>query len=108
MNDHRIIHSGIALDFTCENRRFKTDTTQGFEHYAGHGYKGSVTELPLYDDGEYSLWLEHVVDKINGNNCYWFMWYNDSGISTIPLSSVMDKNDLSKVIDNICKINLTI
>lgn len=108
MYDHRITHGGIPLDFTCENRRFKTDISQGFAHYARHNHKGSVTPLPLYDDGEYSLWLEHVVDKTNGNTCYWFMWYNHAGISNIPMSGVMDKTDLSKVIDNICKIDLTI
>ena len=100
MNDHRIEQNGRKLDFTCKNKRFSTDIQTGHEHLSGHGYKGSATPRALFEDGDYSLWLEHVIDLQNGNKCYWLMWYNN-GIPTIPMSGVLDRNDILEVIANI-------
>lgn len=62
--------------------------------------KGSVTALPLFDDGEDSLWLEHVVNVNDPNDiCFWFMWYND-GNPSIPMSGVINSEDIVKVISN--------
>lgn len=91
------------MKYICENKRFKTDITKGFEHRPGIGHLGSVTDKPLYED-DHSLFLEHVVDKINGNHCYWFMWYDQHGKSLLPASAVMDEQDILAVIKNLSSI----
>lgn len=104
MKDNRIIQNGTSLDFTCENRRFKTDVQRGFAHYPGNNYLGSVTDTPLYDDGGFSLWLEYVVNVNDPNDkCLWFMWYQD-GWPTIPMSAVIDESNIVGVIQNIAAI----
>jgi hypothetical protein len=100
MNDSRIERNGTKLDFTCKNKRFATDLESGYKHVSGHGYKGSATPGALYNDDEYSLWLEHVVDLRNGHKCYWLMWYK-GGLPTIPMSGVLDKEDILEIIPNI-------
>lgn len=107
MSDKRILLNGQRLNFTCENSRFKTDIDSGHEHYPGEGYKGSVTDEPLYEDGG-SLWIEHVLDKSNGNKCFWFMWYDKDGLPILPMSSVFDKYDMQQVIERIAKINVNL
>lgn len=107
MSDNRILANGNRLNFTCENKRFKTDIDLGYEHHAGDGYKGSVTDEPLYEDGG-SLWIEHVLDKSNGNKCFWFMWYDQNGQTILPMSSVFDKDDLQEMIKKIAQIKIAI
>lgn len=106
MKDKRINSGGTFLNYTCENSRFKTDIASGHEHFPGQGYKGSVTAQPLYDDGDNSLWLEHVIDKSNNNHCYWFMWYNNSGYPNVFMSAVIDEDAILEVIKNISQIRL--
>ncbi len=91
----RIEQNGIPLDFTCENKRFKTDITKG--------HNGSVTENYLYEEDGEVLSLEYVIDKINGNSIYWFMWYKD-GIPKLATSAVMDETAITEVIKNITAI----
>jgi hypothetical protein len=58
---------------------------------------GSVLGRPLVDHGEYTLWLEYVVNKKDKDEFYWLMWYK-SGVPTIPMSGVLSKNDLSEIL----------
>jgi hypothetical protein len=44
--DHRIENNGQRIDHTCENRRFRTDTTKGQPH-GQHPTHGSVFSEPL-------------------------------------------------------------
>ncbi|WP_157986275.1 hypothetical protein [Chitinophaga alhagiae] len=102
----RIIQNNIPLDFTCQNKRFETDINRGFEHRLGHLHRGSVTQSALYEDESSSLWLEHVIDKVNNTRCFWFMWYDANGNPKINASSVIDENDILEVIKNISQIRL--
>jgi len=90
------------MPFTCENGRFKTDTSKGYPHGIGLPM-GSVTPSPIWDDGE-TLYLEHVIDKQNGNNCFWFMWYDEYGNNKINVSAVFGEGDILEIIKNISKI----
>lgn len=52
---------------------------------------------PLLDDGEYSLWLEHVREKRSGEpGLFWLMWYRN-GIPEIPGSSVFHERDIGEL-----------
>lgn len=106
MYDHRIIRNGVRLPFTCENRKYRTDITRGYAHDQNHNHLGSVTQEAIYDDGNgYTLWLEYVINVRNPNDrCMWFMWYDDNGLSTMPMSSVIDEADINEVIRNISQI----
>lgn len=95
MKDHRILLNGTRLNFTCENHLLKTDINRGI--------LGSVTASPLYDDGNFSLRLEYVVDTSN-NKKMWFMWYDAKGMPTIPMSGVIEESDIAEVIRNISQI----
>lgn len=93
MQDHRIEQQGQRLDYTCENRAFRTRIEMGLSH-GEHQVQGSVFNEPLYFDGQYSLWLEHVLNKRDENEqCYWLMWYQN-GQPTVPLSSIMRRDDV--------------
>lgn len=97
MPDHRIMLNGSPLDFTCQNRRFKTNIAKG-EPHGRSPTRGSVFDQPLvrYQDG--SLWLEHVEDRDTPNELfYWLMHYDDAGYPTIPLSGIMGKDDLQEM-----------
>jgi hypothetical protein len=85
--------NGIA--YTCSNRRFETDINKGHPHGAGQA-RGTVFDQPLIG-GSYSLWLEHVVDKYDGRDVFWFMWHDQNGDPTIPLSGVFDAADIREM-----------
>lgn len=96
-SDHRIrTPDGHSIPFTCENRRYATDLTEGFSHGPNSDTRGSVLETPLFDFGDASIWLEHVVERATGDKCYWLMWYDADGRPTIPLSGVSDRQDLER------------
>jgi hypothetical protein len=95
--DHRIRSSdGHSIPFTCENRRYATDLTEGLSHGPNSEARGSVLEAPLFDFGAASIWLEHVVERTTGEKCYWLMWYDADGRPTIPLSGVFGRQDLER------------
>lgn len=94
--DHRIERDGRRLDYTCENRRFRTDTTKGHTH-GEQPTRGSVFSQALagsQEPDQFSLWLEHVV-AVNDpdDECYWLMWYQN-GFPTVPLSSILHREDI--------------
>lgn len=100
MPDHRISGpGGQRLDYTCANRRFRTNLTKGHPH-GGTQAGGSVFPGPLVQHGSYSLWLEHVEEIGTGDDYYWFMWY-DAGQPTIPLSGVMTKPEIAELVKQI-------
>lgn len=89
--DRRILdRDGRAIDFTCENKKYRTDLSRG-------SYPGKVLESPLYSNNRDSLWLEHVIDVHSGEEVFWFMWYKD-GQPLLPASGVFRKNDLRGII----------
>lgn len=92
-----IIINGKQVKFTCENRKFKTNVNKG--------NKGSVTKKPLHDDGVFTMRLEHVIEKKNNNECFWFMWYKN-GRPLLTMSSVFEKEDLFQIIENLKEINI--
>lgn len=95
--DHRIrTADGRRIPFTCENRRYATDLTEGFPHGPNREARGSVLEGPLFDFGDASIWLEHVIESATGEKCYWLMWYDAEGRPTIPLSGVFGRPDLER------------
>lgn len=97
--DSRIEQDGQRIDYTCANRRFRTDIAKG-EPHGQHPSRGSVFREPLagsQDEGEYSLWLEHVVATDDPNDeCYWLMWYRN-GLPTIPLSGILYRQDIANM-----------
>ncbi|MGU3360333.1 hypothetical protein ACLBWX_08375 [Methylobacterium sp. M6A4_1b] len=82
--------------YTCENKRFMTNTAKGQPHGSGQA-GGSVFPNALVNNG-YSLWLEHVIDKNNNSEAFWLMWYDDKGRPTIPASGVMWPDELRGMI----------
>lgn len=62
MTDYRIEREGARLDYTCENRRYYTNTGLG-EMHTPHSSRGSVLPEPLVRNPNGSLWLEHVSDR---------------------------------------------
>lgn len=103
MPGKRIEIGGVPVDFTTENAQFKTDTSG---EVLNAKYPGSVTRNPIYDDTDDNiLLLEKVINKNNGKSCFWFMWYKYNGIPTLPMSGVIDSDDITEVIRNISKIS---
>jgi hypothetical protein len=99
--DWRIVRAGAPVPYTCENRRYKTDLRKGNTHGPYGSAKGSVTATRLVDHSGYTLWLEHVVDKNDDSEAYWLMWYgpkSEGGQPTIPLSGVLNHDELSEMI----------
>ncbi len=94
MRDHRIQNNGQRLDYTCENRRFRTNVAMNAETGARPRAPASVFRGPLIDHDGYSLWLEHVIEIATGERCYWLMWYDANGWPTIPLSGVLDRSEI--------------
>jgi hypothetical protein len=86
--------NGIA--FTCSNRRFDTNINKGHPHGVGQA-SGSVFAQSLVAHGAISLWLEHVTDKQNASDTFWFMWYDHQGSPMIPLSGVFDATDIQEM-----------
>lgn len=100
MSDKRIVINGKPLNFTWENSRFKTDISSplNFE------YPGSYTLEPIYTGDDAILVLEKVVEKSDGKQCYWFMWYNLNGIPLLTMSGVIGLEDIHEVLKNISNI----
>lgn len=94
MNDHRIQDNGRRRNYTCENRRFRTNLAMNQERDQPRA-PGSVFREPLVDHDGYSLWLEHVIEIATGDRYYWLMWYDANGWPTIPLSGILDRNDIA-------------
>ena len=88
--------NGEPLPFTCENRGYMTNIKKGEKHGEAEA-RGSVFERPLADDGSNSIWLEHIVQKSDGAECYWLMWYDSEGTPNIPLSAIMWKEDVQEM-----------
>jgi len=102
--DHRIIDmTGNRINYSCENRRYRTNLRKGFPHNPSSQTLGNVIEHPLVNSGGYSLWLEHVFEIDTTEEMYWLMWYDASGKPTIPLSGVFDKNDLGQMVFQLSK-----
>jgi hypothetical protein len=51
----------------------------------------------------WSLWLEHVIDKQNGNEMFWLMWYDPSGKPMIPMSGVFSRNDFEQMVGRLAR-----
>ncbi len=101
--DHRMNGPSGPVPFTCENRRFRTDVSKGQPHGKSPA-KGAVTGKPLVDVGGYSLWLEHVEttdDDGPTGDYYWLMWYDPSGLPTIPMSGVFGPDDLARMVEQL-------
>ena len=69
------------MAYTIRNSRFGTNTEAGSPHGEGQP-GGSVFREPLYPagpwfEGEWTLWLEHVVDHKTAKNGYWLAWYDE-------------------------------
>jgi len=96
--DHRIENAnGERRDFTCQNRRYMTDVTMGHPHGPAGSARGSVLNAPLFDFGDASIWLEHVVERSGAQEkCFWLMWYDAEGRPTIPLSGVFGAEQLQR------------
>ncbi|MHB1959443.1 MAG: hypothetical protein ACYCO5_10480 [Acidobacteriaceae bacterium] len=95
-SDHRISADRGPVSYTCENWRYRTDTTAGFPHGRRRA-RGSVLSDPLLMDGQYSLWLEHVMNKENGDrDLFWLIWYKD-GIPEITGSGVFHREDIKRL-----------
>jgi len=97
MKDHRISEKGERLTFTCGNRRYRTNIGKGEAHWPHSTVRGSVFAEPLVKHNGYTLWLEHVIEVVSGEKCYWLMWYDPDGLPTIPLSSIFDHTDLEQM-----------
>jgi hypothetical protein len=91
--------NGRPIDYTCCNARFRTDTSKGNAH-GQQSSRGSVFREPLagsQDPGEYSLWLEHVIDTADPTEeCYWLMWYRN-GRPTMPMSAILYRDDIANM-----------
>ncbi len=95
-NDHRLTDaSGQRLNYSCGNKGYQTNVNKGFRHGRSMT-RGSVLRVPLIDH-DYSLWLEHVQEIKTGEEFYWLMWYDNSGIPTIPMSGIFDKEELAEM-----------
>jgi hypothetical protein len=96
MQDHRILEEATRLDFTCDNKGYQTNIKHGLPHSPHSQVLGNALKQPLVDRDGYTLWLEHVIQKTDGQNCYWFMWYLN-GKPTIPLSGVFADAELKQI-----------
>lgn len=95
------------MAFTNENSRFKTDVTLGFTHGSNQP-KGSVFEGPIagVQGRDYTLWLEHVVQKSDGEKLYWFVWYSPSGESATQTTAILHREDVLKTISQLIQVAL--
>jgi hypothetical protein len=90
--------------FTCSNKRFETNQKKGFPHGQGQA-GGSVFQDALYGAGGDSLWLEHVYDKAEENECYWLMWYDEHGNAKLGAGTVFNKKDLKEMAARLIKVD---
>ena len=90
--------AGRRVPYSCENKRFRTNVNIGRRHGAALT-RGSVTGDALIGSGGYTLWLEHV-EEIGDPQAewYWLMWYDPSGVPTVPLSSVFTRAQLADMV----------
>lgn len=96
MADHRLERDGQRLNYSCANYRFRTDVTRGQAHGRYSANRGSVFDTPLADNGEHTLWLEHVISN-DGERYYWLMWYDREGKPTIPMSGILDRDHITNM-----------
>lgn len=94
------IHTdGEPVRFTCQNARFRTDFGRGENHGAADTSRGSVFGQCLANHEGYTLWLEYVAElKEPNGNYYWLMWYDSEGYPTIPLSGIMSREEVVRMI----------
>jgi len=59
--------------------------------------RGTVFDRALADDGEHSLWLEHVIEIQTGDEYYWLMWYDSNGFPTMPMSGILSRDDIANM-----------
>lgn len=102
--DHRIIANGRRINFSCQNKRFRTDVLRGFRHRPS-ATRGSVVPNPLIRSDGFSLWLEHLVEfQPSGADWYWLMWYAPDGRPTIPLSGVFKRSELAGMVEQLLQL----
>ena len=98
-NDFRIEQNGQRIDYTCANYSYRTNITKG-EPHGEHPTLGSVFAEPLAGsqaEGEFSLWLEHVIPNDDPDHeCYWLMWYED-GSPTVTGSSILHRDAIANM-----------
>jgi hypothetical protein len=103
MVEHRIVRGKTPVSFSCKNSRFETNIDKGEPHgpstTRGSVFKDALIQVP----GGYSLWLEHVIDKNEGEECYWLMWYDPQGKPTIPLSGIFGRADLEQMVGRLAR-----
>ncbi|HUO07858.1 MAG TPA: hypothetical protein VM008_06140 [Phycisphaerae bacterium] len=102
MPDHRVVQNGVALDFSCQNKRFRTNTGKGKPHGSSKTL-GSVTESPIYQDGPNTLWLEHVKEG-DTEGIYWLMWYKN-GWPSILESAVFDRDSIHELLRQLATVS---
>ena len=102
--DHRIVDSGNPVPFSCENKKFRTDTRYGFAH-TPHVSRGSVVAEHLLEADEgLTLWLEHVEQKSDPDaRWFWLMWYDEEGKPKMPMSAVFDEHQLGNMIEQLVR-----
>lgn len=102
--DHRIVRASHPVNYTCRNGRFSTDTARGYPHLPGEA-AGSVLPVRLTNSASlgYDLWLEHVAEEGTSQAWYWFMWYDPSGVPTIPMSAVFQKAELQQLLASLAE-----
>jgi hypothetical protein len=104
--DKRIEINGVRLPYTIENYGFKTDISEGNEHYANIGHKGNVLDEPIVEDDESTLFLEHCISKKDQKKLYWLMWYDTNGNPITTKSPVFGKEELMKIINKLIDVKL--
>lgn len=96
--------TGVAMSFTNQNNRYRTNTDKGHTHGLGQP-RGSVFEEPIFTDGD-SLWLEHVIDiKTCRDDLYWLMWYDVHGRATTRVSGILSRDDLKAPSRNLSSLS---
>lgn len=95
-------HQFSGHPYTCQNAKFHTNIRKGFPHGSAQA-GGSVFDQPLLP-GNYSLWLEYVVEnsglpaQSSQNDLYWLMWYDQNGDPLLPASAVLTKANLREMV----------
>ena len=102
--DHRIIDAdGQRVPYSCQNSAYRTNINKGEPHGPNSETRGSVFRTSLVAHGDSSLWLEHVVELQTGAELYWLMWYWQDGTPSIPLSGVLNRSELSRMIGQLAQ-----
>ncbi len=107
MTDARIIDQVTRqpINFTCENARFMTDRSQGHPH-GPHTASGSVYPAAILGPpaNQWSLWLEHIVEKQSRIQLFWLMWYDPTGKPMIPMSGVFSRADFEQMVGRLARL----